>query len=165
MPPLVDTEIRDHLAHERKPDNYHYIETGIKNSLIKRLDKSEFNYGAIIQPIVGETNARFGEYEVIQASHHRLKANPYLCVIIDDNGARDIVKARKKFNHILKSLKRTREFIRDCHCAAEVLKRKECLQIVHDMKNVKCDDPNLGALDTPHWRYDITLDEIKSCKK
>ncbi len=163
LPALVDTEIRGKLAHEGKLKNYYYIEKGIKNSLIKRLDKSR--YGAMVKYIAGQTNPRFGEYEVIAASYGILKTNPYLCIIIDDKEARDIVKAKKKLKHIFKSLKWTTEFVRDCYFLTDVLKRKECLQIIHDMKNVKRDNPDLGALDIPHWKYDILMNEIGSFNK
>jgi hypothetical protein len=163
LPPVVDTEIYNKLSRKGKSPNYHHIETGIKNNQITKLGK-RVDLGMITNLVAGKANPNLGEYHVIAYSYHIIKKDPHLCIIIDDKDAIDKVKAKKKLTHIYKRLKWSTDLITECFTSS-ILNKRECLQIFYDMKKVKSEKPNAGALKIPYWMYDKKINEVKSYKK
>ena len=108
-----------------RSENYYLIE---KNPNINYVDYESFNLPKIIAPFLSSEEKAKGEHEVIAYAYHAVQSNEEAILLIDDKGARTIVKCH--IPCLIPSLKGTLGFIVDSVKKHKLLNKEKAIIII-----------------------------------
>jgi len=148
--PLVDCEVKKKLCGCGKNHYYQHI----ANGPVAKVSNIDTNIAILIATLLGKSQIKYGEHEVIAHSCELADQNINFCLLIDDAEARGFVK--KHLSHLTPNMKWTSTFICECNCASDVLLKEECFELIEDMKNA-------NSLRVPEWKWNKVEAHIQSC--
>jgi hypothetical protein len=132
MPERVNAEVKRNLVGSQKSINYQHVE---RNPQIEIWDNQVFFPESLIAIWLDIHRKESGEHDVIAQCCRLYGRNESFCVIVDDSGARNLID--NEFDFLSIFMIWTTDFIKECHCIAQIFSKEECTRIIDAMESVQ----------------------------